>query len=242
MLMLIVFLFVLTIVTMALVGAVAYAMQVRLYEHPVDGLVWRVPASVGAVAVFWCLWIALTFAYPGHTRPLHQASLDNGPAPFDELQVVTTDDRVETYRREKTNAPGYPKYKNINEADRPLPRRLKEIRAKADRKDSAYSATFKPESVVSNDARRQKTIVYKDESGRIMEEDGLGIIKTSGSGWFGVLLLLNLSYVGLWMAVFTIGVGLPFEAGAGLGIGSALLTAFTTMPFLVAQVEALALK
>lgn len=75
-----------------------------------------------------------------------------------------------------------------------------------------------------------------------MEEDGLGIIKTSGSGWFGVLLLLNLSYVGLWMAVFTVGVGLPFEAGAGLGIGSALLTAFTTMPFLVAQVEALALK
>ena len=49
MLMLIVFITVLTIVTMALVGAVAYAMQVRLYEHPVDGLAWRVPASVGAV-------------------------------------------------------------------------------------------------------------------------------------------------------------------------------------------------
>ena len=242
MLMLIVFITVLTIVTMALVGAVAYAMQVRLYEHPVDGLAWRVPASVGAVVVFWIFWIALTFAYPGHTRPLHQASLQTGPAPFDELLVVTTDDRVETYRREKTNAPGYPKYKNVSEADRPLPRRLKEIKVKMDRKDSEYQATFKPETAISNDVRRQKTIVYKDDSGRVMEEDGLGVITTGGSAWFGVLLLINMAYVALWMAVFTAGVGLPFEAGAGLGIGSALLTAFTTMPFLIAQVEAIALK
>ena len=152
------------------------------------------------------------------------------------------DDRVETYRRERTTAPGYPKYKNINEADRPLPRRLKEIKVKQDRKDADYQAVFKPESAVTPDLRKAKSVIYKDDSGRIMEEDGLGVLKVSGSGWFAVLLLLNLSYIALWMVIFTIGVGLPFETGAGLGIGAALLTAFTTMPFLIAQVEALALK
>lgn len=242
MLMLVVFVAVLSIVTTVLVGALTYAMQVRIYEQPVEGLLWRVPASVGAVVLFWIIWIALTFAYPGHTRPMHQGSLQSGPEPFDELQVVTTDDRVETYRREKTSAPGYPKYRNINEADRPLQRRLKEIRVKADRKDAEYQATFKPETVVSNDLRRQKAIVYKDGAGRIMEEDGLGVIKTGPSAWFGVLVLLNLAYMVLWVAVFTVGVGLPFGAGAGLGVGSYALTAFTTMPFLINQVEALALR
>jgi len=242
MVMLIVFVAVLTMITLAMIGAVAYAMQVRIYEQPVDGFFWRIPACTAAVLLFWIVWIMLTFRYPGHTRPLHQASLDSGPAPFDEMQVVTIDDRVETYRRERTTAPGYPKYKNINEADRPLPRRLKEIKVKQDRKDADYQAVFKPESAVTPDLRKAKSVIYKDDSGRIMEEDGLGVLKVSGSGWFAVLLLLNLSYIALWMVIFTIGVGLPFETGAGLGIGAALLTAFTTMPFLIAQVEALALK
>ena len=228
----------LLVLFLLMAGAFAFiglSLQTRLFDQAPEGIYWQAPAAAAMVTSPLVLWTFWTLASPGDTRPLQQAPLATQTEAFKKIQVVTLDDRLETYALVPGGNPSVPRYRNKEDASRPLPTVMKEIRVPKTSEDQDCSVVFKHEKASGqakesyiNDSGR-----YVDEEGRIMERGTLGVILPSRTAKFLVLLLMYGLLFAAWLASFTFLVQLPGGYGIGLGLGGAILTNFTILPYLI---------
>ncbi|MFM8933183.1 MAG: hypothetical protein ACKOS8_15050 [Gemmataceae bacterium] len=214
-------------------------LQTRLFDQAPEGLFWRAPAAAGLVTFPLILWAFWTLASPGDTRPLQQAPKSAQTNAFSRLQVLTLDDRVETYTLIPGGNPSVPRYRNIEDASRPIPTVMKEVRVPLEPESKEFQVVFKHEKTAGqtkesyvNDSGR-----YVDDEGRVMERGTLGVLIQSRTGKFLVLLVMYGLLFTAWVASMLVLMQLPGGYGISVGLAGALLTNFTLVPFLVALAE-----
>ena len=231
-------LFVLVALAVAIffIGAV---LQTRLFDQAPEGLFWRAPAAAALVTLPLVLWAFWTLASPGDTRPIQQAPKSTQTEAFNRLQIITLDDRLETYALIPGGNPSVPRYRNIEDASRPVPTVMKEVRVPKEPDSKEFQVVFKHEKTAGqakesyvNDSGR-----YVDDEGRVMERGTLGVLIPSRTGKFLVLLLMYGLLLTAWVASMLVLMQLPGGYGIGVGLAGALLTNFTLVPFLVALAE-----
>ncbi len=231
-------LFVLVALAVAIffIGAV---LQTRLFDQAPEGLFWRAPAAAALVTLPLVLWAFWTLASPGDTRPIQQAPKSAQTEAFNRLQIITLDDRLETYALIPGGNPSVPRYRNIEDASRPVPTVMKEVRVPKEPDSKEFQVVFKHEKTAGqakesyvNDSGR-----YVDDEGRVMERGTLGVLIPSRTGKFLVLLLMYGLLLTAWVASMLVLMQLPGGYGIGVGLAGALLTNFTLVPFLVALAE-----
>ncbi len=218
---------------------VGSVLQTRLFDQAPEGLFWRAPAAAGLVTLPLLLWSFWTLASPGDTRPLQQAPKSAQTEAFSRLQVLTLDDRLETYALIPGGNPSVPRYRNVEDASRPIPTVMKEVRVPRDAESKDFQVVFKHEKPAGsakesyvNDPGR-----YVDEDGRVMERGTLGVLIPSRTGKFLVLLIMYALLFTAWISGMLVLLQLPGGYGIGVGMAGALLTNFTLLPFLIALAE-----
>ncbi len=231
-----VFVFAALSIVIFFIGAV---LQSRLFDQAPEGLFWRAPAAGAVVTLPLALWTLWTFSAPGDTRPLQQAPKAAQTVPFKRLQVLTLDDRLETYAIVPGGNPLVPRYRNVEDATRPIPTVMKEVRVPREPDEKECPVVFKHEkaSGQGKESYVQDSGRYVDEQGRVMERGSLGVILPSRAGKFLVLLMMYALLLAAWVAAMLMLMQLPGGYGIGVGIAGALLANFTLLPFLIQLAE-----
>lgn len=230
------FLFVVMAGAIALLGLV---LQARLFDQPPEGLYWRAPATSALVMVPLVLWSFWTLASPGDTRPLQQSPKSVQTEAFKKIQILTLDDRLETYALIPGGNPSVPKYRNIEDASRPIPSVMKEIRVPKEPDGSDFSVVFKhgKSKGQGKESYVQDSGEYTDDQGRIMERGTLGVIIPSRTFKFIILLLMYALLFAAWIAGMLVLMQFPGGYGIGAGLAGAVLTSITILPFLIPLAE-----
>ena len=239
MLGIIAFVFFMFIILALAITLLVFSLQARLFDQPPEGTVWRAPAAAAAIAICWLIWSVWTFFSPGNTRPMQEPPIAHSSPAFKKIQILTLDDRLETFALIPGGNPTVPRYRNIDEANRPIPQVMKEVRVPREPDDTSCQVIFRhekgayqmQESFVNDSGR------YVDDQGRVMELNTLGVILPSGLAGFILLLMMNLLHVLVWVSAFSLVLQFPFGISVVIGLGGALLTNFTVVPFLIRFAE-----
>lgn len=231
-----VFVFATLSVAIFFIGAV---LQSRLFDQAPEGLFWRAPAAGAVVTLPLALWTGWTLVAPGNTRPLQQAPKAAQTEPFKRLQVLTLDDRIETYAIIPGGNPLVPRYRNVEDTTRPIPTVMKEVRVPREADGQECTVVFRHEkaSGQGKESYIQDSGRYVDEDGRLMERGTLGVILPSRAGQFLILLSMYALLLAAWVTAMLLLLQLPGGYGIGVGIAGALLANFTLLPFLVQLAE-----
>jgi hypothetical protein len=193
---LILLLLLLWFVLSGLLAAGTLFLQGYFNETPpqLNEVAWRAPAAGAGIAVFVTLWTFLYYNHPDSFAPLTEFSSAEDQPYFPKFWIVSQEGQRVEYSLGKGDQ-GREVYLSVI-GRRPLPARPAEIIIKED----GAEAHFKPD----REAQKRdpnKTLSYRDEKGRVMQEGYLGkLIPERRSGRTFVYFLLNLAHFGIWFA------------------------------------------
>ncbi|MBI1915907.1 MAG: hypothetical protein HYS12_14405 [Planctomycetes bacterium] len=154
---------------------------------------WRAPAAGAAVTVFITLWTILYYNNPEGYAPLTEYSGTEEPPYFPKIWIVQEGQRIE-FNLRKTDQ-GRPAYAGPTRLSK-LPARPGEIIVMED----GAEAHFKPDREAQK-LDPNKTLSYRDEKGRVMQEGYLGqLVPEKRTGRTFVYILLNVMHGVVWFA------------------------------------------
>lgn len=215
-------------------GAGSLWLQGYFYSEPTPGLVWRAPAVATVLTAFLALWAFLAYRGLGNFDPLFfTAATDKEYAYF--YSVEKGKDRV---RFEQVKGGGTFSGTKYVDRKRSPPRpwsrydsenRLVEAIIVEDA--PGKEVQFNLVRPAGGSFKQEELARYVEEKGRrVMTEDRMGRIESSGCGQVLIHLLLNLVHVGLWFVCLWLLLRFQWPHALGLAVAVAVVVALLVVP------------
>ncbi len=195
---------------------------------------WRAPVAGAAVAAFITLWTILYYNNPEGYAPLTEYSSTEEQPYFSKLWIIQEGQRIEFNLRK--NDQGRPAYVGPTRLPR-LPARPAEIIVREDGEEAHFKpdrddrGNFKPDPT-------SKTLSYRDERGRVMQEGYLGqLVPEKRPGRTFVYVLLNLLHGVVWFACLWPLMRFTWGQAVLLTIGCWLMMTLIILPPILTQAD-----
>jgi len=224
--MLILIFVVVWLLLMGFLAIFTLAFQGYIYTEPVKDIQWRAPVAGSVLALFLTVWVLLDYGSPQSYGTLNQFSSSSSKT-FNEIRIVTQEGKEEVFKLAK-DARGRPVYLQDGRSDGrpPLSRPMKVIV-----KDGNEDVEFKPDLDSKGHFKTEtgRSLYYRDDKGRVMQEGQLGHASTFHYGSLILNLLLNALHFGLWFVVLW----LVLEFRGAQAFGLAIVFWLAAMLFLL---------
>jgi hypothetical protein len=221
------------LVLMGLLAAWTLWFQGYIYSEPVSEIYWRAPAAGTALTVFLIFWVFLDYRAPGRYRGLNEFSWVEEEV-YPELRIPTRDRKEEVYKRSR-NAQGRYEYRR---GDRVLPTRPD--RVVAVQGDEKY--TFEPDRDAKGHFKTDsnQALLYRDDRGRVMNENNLGRVQIWHTSWLIMNLLLNFLHLVVWFVVLWLLLRFQWSHALGLAVVFWAVTTLFVLPPVLTRAETVA--
>lgn len=231
------------VVLVLLVTAWSLFFQGYLYTEPTPGMAWRGPLAGSIMTLVIVLWVLLAYRSPDRFRPLWEFSSSEDTKFFPELRVPVPGGREDVYKLRPGTRGDY-RLDGLT-SGRPLPTRPPEIVVM----EEGQRAVFRPEKDEKGNFKQRTTtgfgresrepLRYRDESGRMMQEDSLGqLTRFKGGVFFGNILLNLLLFAAMFLPLWLL-VEFQWPHALGHAVVLWLILLLFVFPPLLSRAEAI---
>lgn len=222
---------------LALFWASGSFLQSLLYNDPVEGLMWRSAVAATLVAGFFGAWCFLDYRYPGRHDTLFRFSASDDKR-FSKLWAEKDKELVPYRERLSSQGERMPvriDYVEVNPPYRPL-ERTGVIVVEEDGQQVRFVAPRDENGVFIT--TRAGVLIYRDDRGREMSADAIGVVSVFHWDVFLINMVMNLVHVVLWFVCFWL--VLRFQWAHALGLTAAAWIGAITfvLPLLFDRFEA----